>query len=93
MTAVLLAGGIMLALAVVFGVILVIFSHVFSVEKDAKAQEIADAIGMGGVFVSCDEGAIWLKRGTPWCQAIKDDTEPNIKRRYLNITAEFITPN
>lgn len=40
MTAVLLAGGIMLALAVVFGVILVIFSHVFSVEKDAKAQEI-----------------------------------------------------
>ncbi len=60
---------------------------------NAKAQEIADAIGMGGVFVSCDEGAIWLKRGTPWCQAIKDDTEPNIKRRYLNITAEFITPN
>ena len=60
---------------------------------NAKAQEIADAIGMGGVFVSCDEGAIWLKRGTPWCQAIKDDSEPNVKRRYLNITAEFITPN
>ena len=60
---------------------------------NAKAQEIADAIGMGGVFVSCDEGAIWLKRGNPWCQAIKDDSEPNVKRRYLNITAEFITPN
>ena len=44
MTAVLLAGGIMLALAVVFGVILVIFSHVFSVEKDAKAQEIEELL-------------------------------------------------
>lgn len=34
----------MLALAVVFGVILVSSSHVFSVEKDAKAQEIEELL-------------------------------------------------
>ena len=62
-------------------------------EPNAKAQEIAAAIGMGGVFVPCDEGAIWIKRGTPWCQNIRDETDANIKRRYLNITVEYITEN
>lgn len=44
MIPVLLAGGIMLALAIVFGVILVIFSRVFSVDKDAKVQEVEDLL-------------------------------------------------
>ena len=60
---------------------------------NAKTQEISDAIGMGGTLVPCDEGAIWLKRGSPWCQNLQDDTDHNIKRRYLNITAEYLTPN
>ena len=62
-------------------------------EPNVKAQEIAAAIGMGGVFVPCDEGAIWIKRGTPWCQNVRDETDANIKRRYLNITVEYITEN
>lgn len=60
-------------------------------EPNAKAQEIADAIGMGGVIIPCDGGAIWIKRGTPWCQNIRDDSDGNIKRRYLNITLEYLT--
>lgn len=60
---------------------------------NAKAQEISDTIGMGGALVPCDEGAIWLKRGSPWCQNLQDDSDHNIKRRYLNITAEYLTPN
>ena len=60
-------------------------------EPNAKAQEIADAIGMGGVIIQCDGGAIWIKRGTPWCQNIRDDSDGNIKRRYLNITLEYLT--
>lgn len=60
-------------------------------EPNAKAQEIANAIGMGGVIIPCDGGAIWIKRGTPWCQNIRDDSDGNIKRRYLNITLEYLT--
>ncbi len=60
-------------------------------EPNAKAQEIADEIGMGGVIIPCDGGAIWIKRGTPWCQNIRDDSDGNIKRRYLNITLEYLT--
>lgn len=60
-------------------------------EPNAKAQEIANAIGMGGVIIQCEGGAIWIKRGTPWCQNIRDDSDGNIKRRYLNITLEYLT--
>lgn len=60
---------------------------------NAKAQEISEAIGYGGRVLECDGGYIWLKRGTPWCQNLDDDTNKNIKRRYLNVTAEYLTMN
>ena len=60
---------------------------------NAKAQELSDAIGYGGITLPCDGGFIWLKRGSPWCQNVRDDTDPNIKRRYINVTAEYMTLN
>ena len=60
---------------------------------NAKAQEISDAIGMGGAFVPYDGGAMWIKRGSPWCQNIADESDKNIKRRYLNITVEYLSQN
>ena len=64
---------------------------------NAKAQELSDAIGMGGILLPCDGGAIWLKRGSPWCQNIQeasgDQIDNNIKRRYINVTADFFTLN
>ena len=58
---------------------------------NAKAEEISKAIGMGGALLPCDDGVIWLKRGSPWCQSLQDSTDPMIKRRYINITAEYLT--
>ena len=58
---------------------------------DEKAQELSDKIGYGGVTIPCDGGYIWLKRGSPWCQSLSDDTDNTIKRRYINITAEYLT--
>ena len=60
-------------------------------DPDAKAEEIRQAIGMGGALLNCDGGAIWLKWGFPWCQSLVDETNRNIKRRYINITAEYFT--
>lgn len=60
---------------------------------NAKAQEISDAIGRGGAVLACDGGYIWVKRGSPWCQNIADETDRNIKGRYLNITVEYLTEN
>ena len=60
---------------------------------NAKAQELSEAIGLGGVTLPCDGGFIWLKRGSPWCQTLRDDADPMIKRRYINVTAEYLTLN
>lgn len=60
-------------------------------KPNAKAEEISKAIGMGGALLPCDDGVIWLKRGSPWCQSLQDATDPMIKRRYINITAEYLT--
>lgn len=60
---------------------------------NAKAQELSDAIGYSGITIPCDGGFIWLKRGSPWCQSMRDESDPMIKRRYINIIAEYFTLN
>ena len=60
---------------------------------NAKSQELSDAIGYGGVTLPCDGGFIWLKRGSPWCQSIRDERDSMIKRRYINVIAEYFTLN
>lgn len=61
-------------------------------EPSAKAQEIANVLG-GAKYIPCDGGALLLTRGVPWCQSLTDSTDETIKRRYINITAEYLTLN
>lgn len=76
------------------GITVNLWYHTTSEAKpNAKAQEMSDAIGMGGVLLPCDGGAIWVKRGSPWCQSLRDEVDDNIKRRYIQITAEYLTLN
>lgn len=58
-------------------------------EPNRKVDEMAARITRGGICVGYDYGMLWLKRGTPWAQAIKD-ADPKVKRRYLNIDIERI---
>ena len=59
---------------------------------NAKVREIAEAIGLGGVTVPCDDGMLWIKKGSPWAQSVTIDGEDEkVKRRYVNINIEFLT--
>ena len=58
---------------------------------NAKTEEISQTISRGGKIIPCDGGAIWLKRGQPFAQSMVDESDNLIKRKYLNITAEFMT--
>lgn len=58
---------------------------------NAKTEEISQKISRGGKIISCDGGAIWLKRGQPFAQNMGDESDDLIKRKYLNITAEYMT--
>ena len=58
---------------------------------NAKTEEISQEISRGGKIIPCDGGSIWLKRGQPFSQNMGDESDDLIKRKYLNITAEFMT--
>ena len=60
---------------------------------NAKTEEISQKISRGGKIISCDGGAIWLKRGQPFAQSMGDDSDDQIKRKYINLVAEFMTAN
>ena len=60
-------------------------------EINAKTEAISQKISRGGKIIHCDGGAIWLKRGQPFAQNMGDESDNLIKRKYLNITAEFMT--
>lgn len=54
-------------------------------------RKFSKAIGKGGCLVKCDGGTLWLKKGTPWAQAIRvEGDDEMIKRRYLNINVEYL---
>ena len=58
---------------------------------NAKTEEIAQRIGLGGEIIKCDGGRIWIKRGQPFAQNMGDESDDLIKRKYLNLTIEYFT--
>ena len=60
---------------------------------NAKTEEISVHIGLGGKIIKCDGGYIWIKRGQPFAQNMGDESDDLIKRKYLNLTFEFLTAN
>ena len=63
------------------------------IANDTKTEEISAYIGRGGKLLPVDGGAIWIKRGSPFAQSMGDPSDDKIRRKLLNITAEYITKN
>lgn len=61
------------------------------VNANVKAEEISEYIGNSGKVLQCDNGYIWINRGTPFSQSMGDDSDDLIKRKYLNIQVHFLT--
>lgn len=58
---------------------------------NAKVREIGAALGIGGTTVPCDGGVLWLKKGSPWAQAVRVEGEDDkVKRRYINVNVEYL---
>lgn len=60
------------------------------VEINAKTEEISQAIDEM-YPIKCDGGRVWVKRGTPFAQNMGDESDDLIKRKLLNIVAEYLT--
>lgn len=59
-------------------------------EPNAKAREIAERITSGGRIIAFTGGAVWIKKGSPFCQSMGDTADDKIKRRYINLNLEYI---
>lgn len=55
-----------------------------------KCAEIADDIGYGFKTIRIDDGFVYIRRGTPFAQRMKDEDE-KVKRIIINIQVEFLT--
>lgn len=60
-------------------------------EPNAKVREMSNRID-GGVMLACDGGFVWVKKGSPWAQAVRVEGEDDkVKRRYVNVNLEYLT--
>lgn len=61
---------------------------------DSEAQPNATARALKkyvqeNSLISCDNGAIWVKIGSPFVQSLTDEVDRSVKRRYINLDLEF----
>lgn len=63
------------------------------INANEKAEEISRYIGLGGMILNFDSGKIWIKRGTPFAQNMGDENDNLIKRKYINVIAEYFSEN
>ena len=59
-------------------------------EITAKEQEIANYITRGGRMIKYDDGAMWIRKASPWAQRMDDPSDELIRRIILNVTVEFL---
>lgn len=60
-------------------------------EISKKADEIDEAVGMGGMLVPYPGGAMWVTRGPVTFAQRMTDPDNSIRRILLNLTAEFFS--
>ena len=60
---------------------------------NAAVRTVKEAVPRGGVMVPCDGGVLWVKRGSPFAQALLvEGDEEGMKRRYVNLDVEYLLP-
>lgn len=57
---------------------------------NAKVDAISKEIG-AGVVIECDDGAIIVRRGSPFAQPMGDDSDNMIKRKILSFEFLYAT--
>jgi len=59
-------------------------------DLNSKVRQISEAVGTKAV-IECDEGAIIIRKGSPFAQPMGDDSDNMIKRKVLTFEVLFAT--
>lgn len=57
-----------------------------------KKEEIARYLGIGGVTIKLDKGYAYFCQAEPFAQQMSEPGDDMVKRYYLMLQAEFLTP-
>ncbi len=57
-------------------------------DVNAKCGEIGRVVGPSGLLLDCDEGKIWLSRGTPFVFSVKS---AGARHKGINLRAAYLT--
>lgn len=57
-------------------------------QANAKAEEISASVGIGGVRLRSDAGAVWVKQGSPLWYAANDTAD--VRHRVINLSIETL---
>ena len=61
-------------------------------EISEKAEEISQTIArMNPASIKIDGGRLYISKGTPFAQRMREDSDDTIRRILLNINYEFLT--
>lgn len=52
-------------------------------------NDISDHLSRGGKITAYDEGAFWIKKGSPFAQRVADEDD-SIRRILINVEVEYI---
>lgn len=52
---------------------------------------VAQRVGIQGTVIPCDDGYIWIKRGTPFGQFLDVPADKFVKRVIINLSLEYNT--
>jgi len=55
---------------------------------NAMADKMSEALGFDGLVIPAADGYVWLKRGN-----MSDPDDDQIRRKIINVTAEYLTKN
>jgi len=57
---------------------------------NAMIRQMSEVIGQAKTL-PCDDGAIIVRKGTPWAQPMGDNADPMVKRKILNFEFLYAT--
>lgn len=58
-------------------------------DANAKAEEISDRIGRGGIQVPITGGVIWVTRAQTFTQHFDEQSDKTVRRIILSVNAEY----
>ena len=56
-----------------------------------KTAEIAKRVTEDHIFIPCEDGKLWIKRGSVMAQDLSDDNDNMMRGKYINLVGEFLT--